>query len=109
MARTYLERHLDEFRDASRTELITHGIKALRESMSQDKELTIENTSVGVVGTILEGKRKGKVEGFRLYDGSELAPLLEASMETAQEGSGSGSGGTTEEGAVVGESMDVDS
>ena len=103
MARTYLERHLEEFADASRAELITHGLKALRESMSQDKELTVENTSVGVIGTILEGKRKGKVEGFRLYDGSEIGPLLEASLETGQEG------GTTEEGAVAGESMDVDS
>ena len=105
MARTYLERHLDEFANASREELITHGLKALKESMSQDKELTIDNTSIGVIGTIVEGKRKGKVESFKLYDGPEIGPLLEASLESGQ----GGEGGTTEEGATGGESMEVDS
>ena len=59
---------------------------ALKESMSQDKELTIDNTSVGVIGTVAEGKRKGKVESFKLYDGPEMAPLLEASQEAAEAG-----------------------
>lgn len=105
MARTYLERHLDEFANASREELITHGLKALKESMPQDKELTIDNTSIGVIGTIVEGKRKGKVERFQLYDGPEIGPLLEASLESGQ----GGEGGTAEEGATAGESMEVDS
>jgi len=99
MARTYLERHLEEFENASREELIRHGLRALKESMSQDKELTIENTSVGVIGVAQEGKRKGKVESFKLYDGPEVGSLLEASLETAEAGG---------EGAA-GESMDVDS
>ncbi|KAJ5936513.1 hypothetical protein N7454_005148 [Penicillium verhagenii] len=47
MARTYLEQNLDKFMDCSRDELITHGLRALKETLSQDKELTIENTSVG--------------------------------------------------------------
>lgn len=96
MARTYLERHLEEFENATREELIRHGLRALKESMSQDKELTIENTSVGVIGTVAEGKRKGKVDSFKLYDGPEVASLLESSLETA-----------TTDPAV--ESMDVDS
>src|ERR1700744_4009402 len=33
MARTYLERHLDEFENCSRDELIAHGLKALKESL----------------------------------------------------------------------------
>src|SRR4051794_13108045 len=41
MARTYLERNLAEFADCSREELINHGLKALRETLSQDKELTL--------------------------------------------------------------------
>ena len=107
MARTYLERHLDEFADSSREELIKHGLRALKESMAQDKELTVDNTSVGVIGTVLEGKRKGKVDAFRLYDGAEIGPLLEASLEGA--GETQTQTGTTEEGAIAGESMDVDS
>lgn len=99
MARTYLERHLEEFADADRGQLIRHGLMALKESLGQDRELTIENTSVAVVGTLLEGPRKGKAEVFKLYDGSEVAPLLEASAESAE-------GGATE---GQSESMEVDS
>ena len=101
MARTYLERHLEEFENASREELIRHGLRALKESMSQDKELTIENTSVGVIGVVQEGKRKGKVESFKLDDGPEVGSLLEASLETVEAGETAGGAGE--------ESMDVDS
>ncbi|KAL2375869.1 hypothetical protein RJ035_008231, partial [Blastomyces gilchristii] len=45
MARTYLERHLEKFEDCGREELIQHGLRALKESLSQDKELTVDNTS----------------------------------------------------------------
>ena len=100
MARTYLERHLDEFEGSSRDELIGHGLRALKESMSQDKELTIENASIGVIGLSTEGKRK--VESFKLYDGPEIGPLLEANQETPQDPAE-----TTAE--PPGESMDVDS
>ena len=84
MARTYLEKHLGEFSEASRAQLVNHGLLALKETLGQDKELTVENTSVGVIG--LTGR---KVEAFKLYDGAEVGPLLEASSETTAEGSGS--------------------
>lgn len=87
MARTYLERHLDEFANCSRDELITHGLKALKETLSQDKELTVENTSVGVVGLAPEGA-KGKIESFKLYDGQTVAPLLEALERSEASGEG---------------------
>lgn len=78
MARTYLERHLDEFADCSREELVKHGLLALKESLSQDKELTVENTSLAVMGVeTVDGKKKA--QKFKLYDGQEIAPLLEAS------------------------------
>jgi len=99
MARTYLERHLDEFADASREELIKHGLLALKESLSQDKELTVDNASVGVTGTAKDGKRK--IESFKLYDGSEVGPLLEAALESAEPAPAAEAG----EG---GESMEVD-
>lgn len=96
MARTYLEKKLGEFADCGRDELIAHGIAALKESLSQDKELTVENTSVGVVGW--GGPNGAKGEPFKLYDGSEVGPLLAANAE------GENAGGGQE-----GEGMEVDS
>lgn len=96
MARTYLERNLDKFADSSRDELITHGLKALKETLSQDKELTVDNTSVGVVGLAGEGA-KSKIENFKLYEGQACASLLEA-LEQSESSAETG-----------GESMEVDS
>ena len=105
MARTYLERHLDEFAGSSRDELIKHGLRALKESLSQDKELTIDNASVGVTGMASEGKRK--TEAFKLYDGAEVGPLLEAALEGTEPPAETrtAEGG---EGADAGDSMEVD-
>lgn len=69
MARTYLERHLEEFEACGREELIKHALRALKDSLSQDKELTVENTSVGVGGLD---------EEFRLWEGQDIAAWLEA-------------------------------
>lgn len=49
-AKTYLEAHFDEFADCDLDTLIKHGLHALRETLQQDKELTIHNTSIGIVG-----------------------------------------------------------
>ena len=35
---------------ATLEELVEHGLQALRETLQQDKELTINNTSLGIVG-----------------------------------------------------------
>lgn len=99
MARTYLERHLDKFADSSRDELIKHGLLALKESLSQDKELTVENTSIGVTGLGTDGKRK--IQSFKLYDGSEVGPLLETALESAEPAAETAP-------AEGGESMEVD-
>ncbi|KAH7117612.1 nucleophile aminohydrolase [Dendryphion nanum] len=77
MARTYLERHLDSFADSSREELIKHALRALKESLSQDKELTVDNTSVGVSGI---------GEDFKLFEGQDIAEWLDATFENAQGG-----------------------
>ena len=93
MARTYLERHLDKFEACDKDELIKHAVRALRESLQQDKELTIENTSLGV---------GGKGERFELHEGEVIRGWLDSASQTegnaAQEGGGQG-----------GESMEVDS
>ena len=99
MARTYLERHMDEFAGCDRDELLKHGLRALKESLAQDKELTVDNTSIGVVGSTLEEGKK-RLENFRLYDGQEIAPLLEASIEST---------GTMGDGESRGDAMETDS
>jgi 20S proteasome subunit alpha 6 len=45
-ARTYLERHLSEFPECDVDTLVQHGLKALRETLQQDKDLTLDNTSI---------------------------------------------------------------
>lgn len=85
MARTYLERHLEKFADCSKEELIKHGLMALKESLAQDKELSVDNTSLSVIG-IEDKDGKKKFERFKLYDGQEIAPLLEASVESSGTG-----------------------
>jgi 20S proteasome subunit alpha 6 len=70
MARTYLERNLEAFADCGREELVKHGLRALKESLAQDKELTVENCSVGIVGVRGEGMKS--IEVFKLYDGAEV-------------------------------------
>ncbi|XP_076045220.1 proteasome subunit alpha type-1-like [Oratosquilla oratoria] len=50
-ARTYLERHLEEFSAASREELIRHALRALRDTLPNDVELTNKNCSISVVGS----------------------------------------------------------
>lgn len=99
MARTYLERNLDEFEKCDREKLVVHGLRALKESLAQDKDLSVENTSIGIVGVREEGM-KG-IESFKLYDGQEVRQWIEMAAEEKESGDG--------EGAATGESMDVDS
>lgn len=75
MARTYLERHLDDFESSSREDLIKHALRALKESLSQDKELTVDNTSVGVSGI---------GEDFKLFEGQDIAEWLDATFENRE-------------------------
>ena len=76
MARTYLERNLEAFGGCGREELVVHGLKALKESLAQDKELTVENCSVGVVGIGEKG-----LEGFKLFDGQEVKQWVDLVAE----------------------------
>lgn len=39
-ARTYLEKHLDEFAECDNDELIKHGLRALRDTLPNEVELT---------------------------------------------------------------------
>merc|ERR1711909_173440 len=67
-ARTYLERHLDEFANVTRDELIRHALRALRDTLPNDVELTNKNCSIAVVG---------KNEKLQIYDDDDVSPFLE--------------------------------
>ena len=92
MARTYLERNLDKFAACDREELIRHGLKALKESLVQDRELTIENTSVAVVGLDRPEGGQKQVEPFKVFDGQDVSAWIE-SVADDKEGGEEGAGG----------------
>ncbi|POS76938.1 proteasome subunit alpha type-1 [Diaporthe helianthi] len=109
MARTYLERHIDEFEKCDSEQLIQHGLKALKESLVQDRELTVENTSVGVVGVKRSEDGIKKVEPFKVYDGQDVKAWIDGVADD-KEGGGDGEGeGEASAPAPAGESMEVDS
>lgn len=68
--RTYLERNLETYnnKEVSLEDLITHGLTALRDTLPQDKELTLKNTSIAVVGKDLE---------FTQYDDDDVKQWLD--------------------------------
>jgi len=80
-AKTYLEKHYEEFADCTLEELIKHGLHALRETLQQDKELNVNNTSIGIIGPAgLHEKPTSALDKFRIVDGDAVQIYLE-SME----------------------------
>lgn len=110
-ARTYLERNAESFPDASLEELVVHGLNALRDTLAQDKELTLKNTSVAVVG---------KDTPFKIIEDDEVAPWLDR-LDSLSRSTGAPAASTTEAGddtqvatgaddnagAATGDSMDT--
>ncbi|KAH9524995.1 Proteasome subunit alpha 1 [Bulinus truncatus] len=84
-ARTYLEKHLDVFIDCSLDELVKHGLRALRDTLPQEVDLTPKNCSIGIVS---------KDTKFSILDDDEVAPFLamiegeERSVRPVQEEAG---------------------
>lgn len=66
-ARTYLEKHIDEFASASIEELIKHGLRALRDTLPPEVDLTTKNVSIA---------RVGKGEEFKILDEADTATFL---------------------------------
>nr|UCK81594.1 proteasome subunit alpha type-1 [Arenicola marina] len=67
-ARTYLEKRLDDFLGSSLDELIKHGLRALRDTLPNEVELTTKNCSLGIVG---------KDSPFTIYDDEAVAKYLQ--------------------------------
>ncbi|XP_029952511.1 proteasome subunit alpha type-1 [Salarias fasciatus] len=74
-ARTYLERCMDKFTDCNLNDLVQHGLRALRETLPTEQDLTTKNVSIGIVGKDME---------FTIYDDDDVAPFLEGLEERPQ-------------------------
>ncbi|KAJ3405962.1 hypothetical protein HDV05_006241, partial [Chytridiales sp. JEL 0842] len=60
-AKTYLEKYYESFANADLDALILHGLRALRDTLQQDAELSVNSCSIGYVGTdkqftVIEGE-----------------------------------------------------
>ncbi|ORY81784.1 nucleophile aminohydrolase [Leucosporidium creatinivorum] len=92
-AKTYLEAHFEEFQDCDLPTLIKHGLHALRDTLQQDKELTPQNTSIGIVGISstdapastdpeapapVGAQAAGGFQKFRIVEGDDLQVYLDS-------------------------------
>jgi len=68
-ARTYLEKKLDEFPNCSLDELIRHALRALRDTLPNEIELSTKNVSVSIVG---------KDCPFTVYNDDSVKPYLDS-------------------------------
>lgn len=108
-AKTYLEKHYEEFAEgkatcvvclppffffltvplitsfppppvtpASLEDLVRHGLHALRETLQQDKELNVNNTSIGLIGPTSEHEKKSvhPQGAFRILENEAVEPFL---------------------------------
>jgi len=66
-ARTYLEKHLDEFAECSTDDLIAHALRSLRDTLPNESELSEKNVAIGLVG---------KDTRFREFDEEEMKKYL---------------------------------
>lgn len=90
-ARTYLEKHLNSFKDCSLSDLINHGVRALAGTLPNETRLNNKNLSICVVG---------KDYKFHCLNESELGQYINAEIagtqptEPESEASEVGVGGT---------------
>ncbi|KAF8803789.1 hypothetical protein BYT27DRAFT_7340602 [Phlegmacium glaucopus] len=83
-AKTYLEKHYESFADCSLEDLVRHGLHALRETLQQDKELNVNNTSVGIVGPPSEHEKVATPGGsFRILENESVGPFLKTMIPKA--------------------------
>lgn len=90
-ARTYLEKHLDEFPDCPDVEaLVAHGLRALRDTLPNEVDLTNKNVSIAVVGIDKD---------FVVYEDESVDPYLELIAGEERRG-GEGRAAAAEEGSA---------
>ncbi|KAJ7507456.1 hypothetical protein B0H11DRAFT_2218303 [Mycena galericulata] len=78
-AKTYLEKHYKSFDDCSLEDLVRHGLHALRETLQQDKELNVNNTSIGIIGPAGTHESEVPPAGpFRILEGEKIELFLQS-------------------------------
>jgi 20S proteasome subunit alpha 6 len=90
-ARTYLERNLDAFAECGRQDLVAHALRALRDTLPAEMELTNKNVSIGIVGKGLE---------FEVYDDEAADQYLNLLDPSERKGRGAPAGGDDEDGGA---------
>lgn len=66
---------MSEFMECNLNELVKHGLRALRETLPAEQDLTTKNVSIGIVGKDLE---------FTIYDDDDVSPSYRRSEERPQ-------------------------
>jgi hypothetical protein len=65
------------FESGTLEQLVQHGLHALRETLQQDKELTIKNTSIGIIGPASDFETNVPKTGpFRILEDEAVDPFL---------------------------------
>lgn len=65
------------FRPGSLEDLVQHGLHALRETLQQDKELNVNNTSIGIIGPASPFETNVPQNGpFRILENEQVEPFL---------------------------------
>lgn len=90
-ARTYLEKHLAQFPDCTKEELIRHGVQALQDTLPNEVELNNKNISIAIVG---------KGEKFHILEENENAQYL---TNIVRRGGGGGGGAAAQAGTSGGQ------
>merc|ERR1712154_544065 len=67
-ARTYLEKKLDDLGDCELEPLVAHGLRALRDTLPKEVDLTNKNVSIAIVGEDIE---------FATYEDSDVDRYLD--------------------------------
>lgn len=116
-AKTYLEKHYESFADCefpslrgawnrvsslslrlewhhltlqqlgTLEQLVQHGLHALRETLQQDKELNLNNTSIGIIGPASDLEENVPIGGpFRILENDKVVSFLATIIPKEAEG-----------------------
>ena len=80
-ARTYLEKHLNSFKDCDLQELINHGVRALAGTLPNETKLNNQNLSICIVGKDMKFKNFKESE-LEKYINAEIAGTQPATVES---------------------------
>lgn len=89
-ARTYLEKHLNSFRDCNLQELINHGVRALAGTLPNETKLNNQNLSICIVGKDVKCHCLDEME-LDLYINAEIAGSQKTAAEKDPSEVGTGS------------------